>query len=109
MLVNKVKLFYREPSFLEGVARLCDISGVIRDRVAISHTHKQSRLSGTRFLTVKTQAGRHILAHHLPNYHANSFEVACSKATNKMSAVGNKMRPSIQSKLSATESTRTSL
>jgi hypothetical protein len=108
MLVNKVKLFYREPSFLEGVARLCDIPGVLRDRVAISYTHKQSRRSGTRFHTVKTQAGRHVLADPLTNHHANSFEIACSKATNKMSAVGNRMRPGIQSKLSATDSTRTS-
>jgi hypothetical protein len=109
MSINKVKLFYREPSFLEGVARLWDIPGVLRDRVSIDHTHKQSRRSGTRLNIVKTQTGRHVFADPLANYRANSFEIACSKATKKMSTVGNKIRPSIQSKLSSADSTRTSL
>jgi hypothetical protein len=63
--------------------------------MVVTNVSRHSRRSNTRFHSIKTNNGRYALAEQPGVSHANSFEVACCKATRKMSMVGARMRRTI--------------
>ncbi len=80
-MTTKIKLTYRIPSFLEGVSRIFDISGVFRDEVTVVHEPSTSRTRRSRKRVAPDIAG------------ARAIAAASRRVNEDMSNVAGRMRP----------------
>ena len=80
-MTTKVKITYRVPSFLEGVSRIFDISGVFRDEVTVVHVPSVARTRKSREPAAPEVGG------------ARAIAAASRRVNEDMSIVAGRMRP----------------
>lgn len=83
LMRSKIKLIYRDPSFLEGVSRLFDIPGVLRDDVVVVSVRsgRRSRAKGSTQEQSQVRAG------------ARAIDRSSTRVNKSMSHVAGRVRP----------------
>lgn len=88
---TRLKLVYRRPTFLEGVSRVFDVLGVLKDDVrvhSIHHAYHHHRKSGS-----DNQSG--VMTASPENVGTKAINVGFDRIHTNMVTVARKMRPSI--------------
>lgn len=84
---TKLRLIYRPPSFPEGISRVFDVLGILKDDISV-HVYHHHRGSG-----LDNQSGSVIVSPE--NVGTKAINSAFQRIHKNMGAVAGKMRPSI--------------